>query len=159
MANVYLLTGFNNWGKTHLITGLFGQKRFSKSSPAHFSEHDFCVVPQSNDDLGEIGFINAYQARTKSLRDNGHAVTHVVSAFCPTKEPTNDSLAIARRLFSRDRIFLIPIEYKWCGHAKLELKEITSHFASVKNLQVHPLSQKNSNLVLRDLKALLTKLL
>ena len=159
MANIYLITGFNNWGKTHLINGLFNQKRFSKSSPASFSGQDFCVIPQSNDDLGQGGYVNAYQERVKSLRRNGHAVTHVVSAFCPTREPVNDSFAIAKQLFSRDRVFLIPVEFKWCGHAKLQIKEITSYFSALPNVHIHPLSQKNPGLVLQDLRTLLAPLL
>ena len=159
MVNVYLLTGFNNWGKTELIKGLFEKKQFRMSLPAHFSGQDFCVVPQSNDDLGKNRYIRSYQSRVKCLRSHSHKVTHVVSAFCPTLEPENNSLEIINELFSRDKVFLIPIEYKWCSHAKLDLKEISRSFSSIKGLQVHPLSQKNNGLVIRDLKKLITNLL
>ena len=155
MAKIYLITGFNNWGKTHLISGLFNKGRFVKHLTAQFAGQDFCVVPQSNDDLGQSGFIRAYNERLAALRVNGHSVTHVVSAFCPTKEPTNDSLAIVKTLFSKDQIYLIPIEFKWCGHAKLQLKEISAHFASVKNMQILPLSQRNPARVLPTLEALM----
>jgi len=159
MANVYLLTGFNNWGKTYLISHLFDKRRFAKHLPAHFAGQEFCVVPQSNDDLGQAGFIAAYKDRVSTLRDNGHRVTHVVSAFCPTKEPHNNSLAIVNKIFSKDQIYLIPIEFKWCGHAKLQLREISTHFSSVNNMKIVPLSQRNPTKVLPALQALMQKII
>ncbi|WP_022654554.1 hypothetical protein [Aquaspirillum serpens] len=159
MAKIYLITGFNNWGKTHLIQGIFNKKKFFGGCPSVFSGKNFCVVPQSNDDLGQAGYITAYQNRINALGGNGHHVTHVVSAFCPTREPKNDSLAIIQQLFNNDQVFLIPIEYKWCGHAKLQLKEIANYFAPVTNLQIHPISQPNPSLVLQDLRKLLPPLL
>lgn len=159
MAKVYLITGFNNWGKTHLIKGLFSTSRFVKHKPASFAGHDFCVVPQSNDDLGQAGYIAAYNDRIASLQTNGFSVTHVVSAFCPTREPANNSMSIVNQLFHKDQVFLIPVEYKWCGHVKLQLKEISSYFSHVQNMQIHPLSQKNPDHVIQDLKLLLDPLL
>jgi hypothetical protein len=158
MANVYLIAGFNNWGKTHLINGLFRRQRFSKSDPAQFNGTQFCVVPQSNDDLGQAGYIFAVQERLSSFRQKGHRVTHVVSAFCPTREPVNDSLAIINRLFRNDRVFLIPIEYKWCGHARLQIKEITSYLGQP-NVSVHPLVQRDPSRKLAALENLLVPLL
>ena len=159
MAKIYLITGFNNWGKTHLIQGLFNKAHFRKGTPAVFSGHKFCVVPQSNDDLGQVRYITEYQKRISEITKNGHNASHFISAFCPTREPINNSIAIINQLFSQDQVFLIPIEYKWCGHAKLQLKEISNYFASVKNVQIHPLSQPNPNLALQDLKNLLTPIL
>lgn len=121
MANI-LIAGFNNWGKTYLISQLFGKKRFVKSAVAHFAGHDFCIIPASNDDLGKNRYMADYRNRIVSLQKKGHAVTHVIAAFCPTLEPNNDSRSIIEQLFSHDRVFLIPIEYKWCGHAKLRIK-------------------------------------
>ena len=112
MAKVYLITGFNNWGKTYLINSLFGKSRFFKHKPARFANHDFCVVPQSNDDLGQAGYITAYNDRVGFLRKSGFSVTHVISAFCPTREPANDSIFIVNQLFQEDQVFLIPIEHK-----------------------------------------------
>ncbi|MCC7249504.1 MAG: hypothetical protein IT473_12860 [Lysobacter sp.] len=159
MANVYLLAGFNNWGKTHLITKLFNKGKFSKSIPAMLEERQFCVVPQSNDDLGESGFIRAYQERIKALEGNNYSVTHVAAAFCPTKEKRNDSLNILNKLFAKDKVFLIPIEYKWCGHAKLQISDIAQYYSQISNMTIHPLSQKDPAKVASDLKRLIAPLL
>ena len=146
MRKVFLLTGFNNWGKTWLIQRLFPRQnlpreRFYKGSLYDFSGYSFCVMPQSNDDLGKDGYEAAYQERMDALAQSGTKPNYIFSAFCPTREPQNMSDDILRNLYSTDQIILIPIEYKWCGHAKLQLNEITQFYSSFANLSVQPISQ------------------
>ena len=54
-----------------------------------------------------------------------------MSAFCPTRELSNDliydSREIINKLFKNDDVYIIALEYKWCGHAKLELKKINNY--------------------------------
>ncbi|TMP88212.1 hypothetical protein CWC05_01880 [Pseudoalteromonas ruthenica] len=142
MRKVFLLTGFNNWGKTTLIYDLFGKRRFLKHIPHVYSGKNFCVIPQSNDDLGEPGYIDAYKDRVNKALSNWGTPGYIFSAFCPTKEPTNDSSRIISSIYSGDNVYIIPIVYKWCGHAKLILPKIEDYYKMHKNVQVHPLSSK-----------------
>lgn len=144
MRKVFLLTGFNNWGKTWLIKELFyPHKSFRKDTLYNFEEYSFCVMPQSNDDLGKDRYEKAYRERMGALKKTGVKPKYILSAFCPTKEPRNQSGDIIRNLYSKDQVVLIPIEYKWCGHAKLQLNEIARHYSAFTNFSIQPLSQKD----------------
>lgn len=151
MRKVFLLTGFQNWGKTWLINQLFSRNRFYKDTLYGFGGQQFCVMPQSNDDLGSDGYERAYQERMSAQTKAGNSASYIFSAFCPTKETWNQSDQILKNLYSNDEIILIPIEYKWCGHAKLQLNEIAQFYSSFKNLSIHPLSQNNAALKLQEL--------
>lgn len=150
MRKVFLITGFQNWGKTHLIKALCKRERFYKEKLYLVEGHRFCVMPQSNDDLGEDGYIGAYKKRMKSL--NGK---NIISAFCPTKEDINNSRRIIEQLYSEDEVILIPIEYKWCGHAKLQIEEIAQYYAFHQNLKIQPLTQRDPDKKLEPLKKII----
>ncbi|WP_130458241.1 hypothetical protein ACLSSQ_11325 [Azospira sp. APE16] len=143
MRKVFLLTGFQNWGKTYLIKQLFSRSRFHKGSTYSFGDHDFLVLPQSNDDLGKDGYEDAYEKRIEELGKNGIEPKYIFSAFCPTKEPQNLSAKIINNLYARDNVIVIPIEYKWCEHARLQLPEISSYFSPLPNVSISPLSGKD----------------
>ncbi|MGZ4924203.1 MAG: hypothetical protein ACXV5H_09660 [Halobacteriota archaeon] len=143
MRKVFLLTGFQNWGKTRLIQELFSRQRFYKGALYDFAGYSFCVMPQSNDDLGKEGYEDTYQERMDALKESASKPKYIFSAFCPTKEPWNQSDDILRNLYSKDQVILIPIEYKWCCHAKLQLNEIAQHYSAFTNLSIQPLSQKD----------------
>ena len=51
MRKVFLITGFNNWGKTFLIKKMFHQKIYHYNKLYKFLDINFCVQPQSNDDF------------------------------------------------------------------------------------------------------------
>ena len=144
MRTVFLLTGFNNWGKTTLINDLFVKGRFMKDRLHRYANHDFCVIPQSNDDLGEEGYIYAHDERVALLKKQGIAASNIFSAFCPTKEPNNYSPRIITKLYSNDKVYIIPIEYKWCGNAKLRLKEISSFYSNQANVTIKPITSNGS---------------
>jgi hypothetical protein len=151
MRKVFLLTGFQNWGKTWLIGELFSRQRFYKDALYDFAGCSFCVMPKSNDDFDKEGYEADYKERMDILNKSGIQPKYIFSAFCPTKEDWNQSIDILHNLYSQDQIILIPIEYKWCGHARLQLKEIEQYYSAVKNLRVQPLSQKDSTKKLQSL--------
>lgn len=160
MSNIYLLTGFQNWGKTFLIREMFnGRQRFFANRLYPYSGHDFSVQSQSNDDLGRAEFERRIIHRRNSVKNAGLQLTHLVAAFCPTKEPNNDSNAIVSNLFSNDRVFIIPIEYKWCEHAKLQVQKLRNYYANLPNVTIHTLGGRNSVTKWQRLNTLLQPLL
>ncbi len=161
---VFLLTGFNNWGKTTLIQNLFNCGRFPRDTTIEFAGYDFCVIPQSNDDDGR----DAYEAEVLRKMNITQA-SYIFSAFCPTREPgrpiparlgnqynpgNNLSADIIATLYKNDEIILIPIEYKWCNHAKLELSEIINYYGNIPNFKIEPLLGNNITKKLSDLDAI-----
>ena len=167
MAKVFLITGFNNWGKTTIIEKLFQRQRFyhkttySSSSLVDSSgkKPNFCVQPSSNDDIGKQNYID----NTKHRRLVKPA--YILSAFCPTRELNNnsrklnnDSREIINELFKNDDVYIIALEYKWCGHAKLELKKI-NNYLNLGNVFFHAVSQPNNNKVTNDVANVINPLL
>ncbi|WP_141639890.1 hypothetical protein [Cupriavidus basilensis] len=159
MANVYLITGFNNWGKTHLIKALFGKEAFRKGVTHSHAGNEFCVIPQSNDDLGQAGYAKRYGEYIASLDKKGITPTHILSAFCPTGEPHNDSAKLINSLYRNDDVHMILLKHKWCGHAQLQIRSIEDYYAGIRNLKIHSLTQTNPNNKLADLKSLLAPIL
>ncbi len=96
MRKVILLTGFNNWGKTTLIQAIFNRTRFHQNQVYRFAGHDFCVQPLSNDDIGKKRYEDSMKYRLRELSKKGIKTTHIISAFCPTKDNKNDSASIIR---------------------------------------------------------------
>jgi hypothetical protein len=143
MEKIFLLSGFQNWGKTHLINQLFGRSRFYDGQLYPLLGHDFLVLPQSNDDLGKIGYEDCYRRKMNALAQNHKTPQYILSAFCPTKEPSNLSEGIIKNLYSSDTIVMIPIEYKWCGHAKLQISEISAHYSNIPNVIMASLSTQD----------------
>ena len=166
MAKVFLITGFNNWGKTTIIKKLFQRQRFyrkttySSSSLVDSSgkKPNFCVQPHSNDDIGAKNYINNTNHR-KPIKP-----AYILSAFCPTRELSNDpklnndSREIINKLFKNDDVYIIALEYKWCGHAKLELKKI-NNYLNLGNVFFHAVSQPNNNKVTNDVASVINPLL
>jgi hypothetical protein len=135
LAKALLITGFNNWGKTTLINNLFQKKRFT-SGLLHVIpgiNRSFVVVPQSNDDDGEIGFLKKVKERNNN---NQHYRQDLLAAFCPTREKINDSRRILLNpLFtSFEEIYLFYLEYKWDYHAKLQIEELINYYKGIPNL-------------------------
>ena len=166
MAKVFLITGFNNWGKTTIIKKLFQRQRFYRNTTYSSSSlvdssgktPNFCVQPHSNDDIGAKNYID----NTKHRRQVKPA--YILSAFCPTRELSNDpklnndSREIINELFKNDDVYIIALEYKWCGHAKLELKKI-NNYLNLGNVFFHAVSQPNNNKVTNDVASVINPLL
>jgi hypothetical protein len=157
MRKVFLLTGFQNWGKTWLIKKLFNRQRFFEHSVYNYHGHSFCVIPKSNDDLGQLGYESEYHRRIKKLYGKNIVPQYIFSAFCPTKEPTNLSDQIISNLYRADQVILIPIEYKWCAHARLQLNEISTYYATLGNVSIQPLTLLNPAGKLQDLKKIVVQ--
>ncbi|WP_458699859.1 hypothetical protein ACKGJI_08510 [Sulfurospirillum sp. 1307] len=138
---VFLITGFQNWGKSFIIKELFnGRERFYKNKLYKLCDKKFCVQSQSNDDWGETGYINAVNSRLKKLGSNPD---YIISAFCPTKEPSNDSIRIIKNLYQNADIYLIALEHKWCLHAQLNINELTKYYSNIHNLQIITINEKD----------------
>ena len=138
---VFLITGFQNWGKSFIIKELFnGRKRFYKNKLYKLCDKKFCVQSQSNDDWGETGYINAVNSRLNKLSSKPN---YIISAFCPTKEPSNDSIRIIKNLYQSSDVYLITLENKWCLHAQLNINEITNYYSNLHNVQIVNISEKD----------------
>jgi hypothetical protein len=148
MRKVFLVTGFNNWGKTRILCNAFGVRAFrhDRLYPFQSSNCDFLVLPKSNDDLGLRGYCEDYYDRIAKIREQGIRPKYIASAFCPTKErvcrtkggpKTFTSIDIIRELYGKDEVHILLLEYKWCGHARLRPQEITAFYSTEQNVTVH----------------------
>jgi hypothetical protein len=156
MRKVFLITAFNNWGKSTLLSDLFGMKAFRKDVPHFYAGHPFLVLTKSNDDLGKRGYEREYREGLRDFQKANGAPSYIASAFCPTREPRNDSKEILRSLYGKDKIEMLLLEYKWCGHAKLLLREIEQFYAGEKNVTIHRVPSKNRAGKLTSVKAIIS---
>jgi len=154
MRKTFLITGFNNWGKTALLSDLFGVKAFRKDVLQLFSNFPFMVLPKSNDDIGKLGYEREYHERLQEIQTAFGAPNYIASAFCPTQEKKNYSMDILRSLYADDKIEMILLEYKWCGHAKLLVQEIEQFYSTERNVTVHCVGSKNRATRLSAVKAI-----
>lgn len=142
MRKIFLITGFNNWGKTRILSDLFDVKAFRRDRLYPLAGQQFMVMPMSNDDLGLNGYKREYDKRLDELRKAGLRPNYIASAFCPTREPQNFSIQILQDLYGTDKIEMLLIEHKWCNHAKLQLTEIEQFYANERNLTIHRVRQR-----------------
>ena len=109
-----------------------------------------------NDDSNKIIYLQTRHSPIKPA--------YILSAFCPTRELSNDpklnndSREIINELFKNDDVYIIALEYKWCGHAKLELKKI-NNYLNLGNVFFHAVSQPNNNKVTNDVANVINPLL
>lgn len=136
MKRAFLLTGFNNWGKTTQIYSLFAQRRFNKGHTHRIAgvNASFTVESHSNDDFDENRFIRVIEDR---LAKSPTGENDLFCAFCPTRQNNNDSKRIlSGKPFSRfDEVHLLLLKHKWDFHAELRIKEIQSYLAAISNVQ------------------------
>jgi len=139
LRTVILLSGFNNWGKTYLLSEYFGVDRFYAGN----LYKGFWVLPGSNDDVGYKGYLKQYEKHLAAYAKKGQIPPRlIISAFCPTREPNNESMKLIKALFSRDKVFVIPIVHKWCGHARLDVESIRGYYGP--KIAVMPLKGKTN---------------
>jgi hypothetical protein len=151
MRTVFLLTGFQNWGKTYLLYKAFKKERFSHHILHKCGNRKFCVVPQSNDDLGRKGFEEKVDEILAELAKFGRKPEFIVAAFCPTRELKNNSFEIIQKKFKDDRVVLVPIEYKWCGNAKLQQEDLKEYYSGISNFHFAPLTASDETQKLEEL--------
>ena len=154
MRKVFLITGFNNWGKTTTIVDAFkvGAFHHTRLHPFQASGCDFLVLPKSNDDLGLRGYCEEYHKRIAKLLQLGIRPKYLVSAFCPTKElerrtdrgpKSFTSIDIIRELYGHDEVHVLLLVHKWCGHAELRPNEISAFYAAERNVTVHTVGSRS----------------
>lgn len=153
MRKVFLITGFNNWGKTTLLSDLFRKKAFLKRMPHYFANCPFLVMPKSNDDLGKTGYEDEFNDRLQKYEEANGRAKYIASAFCPTREPVNDSIKILRTLFANDQIEMLLLENKWCDHAKLLVPEVKAFYSGESNVTVHTITSSDPAGKLSDAQA------
>ncbi|ENM5736151.1 hypothetical protein DU972_003793 [Vibrio mimicus] len=160
MSKVFLITGFQNWGKTFLIHAMFnGRVKYFYNQQYKYSNFDFCVQSQSNDDLGKNSFERIIKKRLLELSKSGVKPSHICAAFCPTKESNNLSDKIIENIFPEDEVYIIAIEHKWCLHGQLQIQEIQNYYSHLKNVTVHVVSEKDPTKKKAALDAVLKPLL
>jgi hypothetical protein len=170
MRKIFLVTGFNNWGKTHIIKAIFDQEAFSRSMlhPLPDTAYNFMVQPYSNDDLGLLGYCEQYYERIGMLNNLGHTPKYMVSAFCPTREsqrrirngPKNQtSINIISELYGEDNVHILLLQHKWCGHAELHPNDITAFYAGLKNVTVTTITSETYSIRLKELNAAIRRVL
>jgi hypothetical protein len=144
---VFLVTGFNNWGKTRIIGDAFGKRAFRRDVLHQFQStgYSFMVMPYSNDDLKLIGYCEQYYKRLKELSAKKRSPKYIISAFCPTKEferrkksgpKDKNSIDIINELYGQDEVHVLLLVHKWCTHAELHVPEITDFYSGLKNVTV-----------------------
>lgn len=159
MSKVFLITGFQNWGKTFLINKMFKRSKYYYKKLYPYHSVNFCVQPQSNDDLGKNKFESIINKRLSELKKIGIEPTHICTAFCPTKEDNNSSKEIIKNIFSNDEVYIIAIKYKWCLHAILEIEELKQYYSDLSNVRIHILSEKDISKKQNELSNLIKSLL
>lgn len=117
---------------------------FRKQIPQNFGNYPFLVMPNSNDDLGKKGYENDFNERLQKFEETNGKANYIASAFCPTREPRNNSIDILHTLFEKDRIEMLLLEHKWCGHAKLLIPEIEKFYAGESNITIHTINSADA---------------
>ena len=126
-----LVTGFSAWGKSRHIHMLFGKARFSATlyAPADpLINGKFLVESRSNDDVGELKFID--NVRDRYARGGAKVrKADLIAAFCPARGLQNDSVRILQsKPFSKfEEIHVLLLRYKWDWHAELRLSEVDAY--------------------------------
>jgi len=163
MGKVFLLSGFNNWGKTKLIHALFKKKYFKSDTLYHYPEAEnigFYVQPNSNDDLSRDKYEEKMRIIINNLQKTGNELNHIFAAFCPTQEEKNNSTDIIKSLFPIDHVNILAIKYKWCCQSELIIPKIKYNYAKFTNVKIHILNEKgNINKKRQELVSLLKPLL
>jgi hypothetical protein len=138
-----LLTGFQNWGKTTHIHSLFGRARFYQKSTYTIQNvnANFTVESRSNDDLGKTGFTEAVTTRIGNDPDGGR---NIFCAFCPTKEPWNESQQILNGapFTSYSEIHVLLLQHKWDLHAELRINDIQTYLGINQKIKFFAVSGK-----------------
>ena len=127
MQQAIFITGFNNWGKTRIISDLFGRRsNFGSGRTYRLTETSvgdpFAVDSHSNDDfLGNRWIDERIQRRMVAVPP-----VSLITALCPSIEPGNHFVELlSNPLFSQfEKLHIFLIEHKWEYHAHLDIPEV-----------------------------------
>jgi hypothetical protein len=138
---VFLITGFNNWGKTSIIQKIFDRKKFGKLEAYELpdSKYKFVVQQNSNDDLNIAIF-------TGVVKEKLEANENLVCAFCPTTKSSNNSNNSKDFLvdtLNEYDIYILYIVHKWDNHASLNIEEIKKYYDGIPNITHCPIGEKD----------------
>jgi len=136
---VFLITGFNNWGKSWFIQKMFKKQKFAKHILHKMGKYSFCVESKSNDDLGEEGYKRFVRERLKRLQSTP---PYILTAFCPTQEKWNNSINIIDDIYRNADVFILAIKYKWCLHAQLDIETLRGYYSELSNVEVIEIDSK-----------------
>jgi len=129
-----LLVGFNNWGKTTLLHTLFGRHYFMSNRSYDIDKINakFTVQPDSNDDINKPNYVKKLKDKIIRSPNKGK---NLFAAFCPTREPKNNSVEILRSspLSSYKNIYLFLLKHKWDHHAELRANDIKKYLRKINN--------------------------
>ena len=153
MKNAILITGFSNWGKTHLLRALFERQNFGVSNVLQMPRNNqfYAVLGQSNDDDNLTNYLANLNG---CIRLSRQEKTDLIAAFCPTRVGNdripgrdsagkNDSRRIIRHLQSKQfEVHIILIKYKWELHAELRMSDIRKFFGSFKGIKFYQVIDK-----------------
>ena len=138
MRQALIIAGFNNWGKSTIISDLFADREkfsYSRSYPMHAVtfNHTFIVQSQSNDDLTSMTYLDQISRRVAGTRDSGQ---NLIAALCPSLDERNNfSEVLSSPPFTTyDRLYLFLIEYKWDHHARLMINNIREAGQRIPNI-------------------------
>lgn len=135
MKQEVFITGFNNWGKTTIIEGLFNQKRFHQGTTYQISgvNADFTVESHSNDDWGGARWVKHV---LKRINAETKSDLNLLTALCPTIEKNNEFVNLLSNVpfTSYDNLYIFLIEYKWDNHAKLIIENIIGEGNKIPNV-------------------------
>lgn len=132
MRRAFLLTGFNNWGKTRLTYDIFNKKQFPMESTHAIPSltGQFVVESHSNDDYGIKKYIETIEERIEKTKEIN---ADLFCAFCPTREKVNNAIHIlSTAVFqSFDEIHVLLLKYKWDLHAELRTDDIINYLTTI----------------------------
>lgn len=138
MRQAFFISGFNNWGKSTIISDLFNDRErflygYLYSIRGVNFNTQFTVQSQSNDDLWGQNYVNKVTERINAAPDGGQ---NLFSALCPSMETTNNFVQILTNppFIDYDKLHVFLIEYKWEHHAKLIIKNILQAGQQISNV-------------------------
>ena len=112
MPNLFIILGHSDWGKTHTLMEIFGQKVFfSNKNPIKFSNFWYTVINPSNDDVG----IERYMDYFKKVEAKHYGKNHnFVITLCPVLDfGHKDCTEFLNHVRSQYSSFVITLRNDW----------------------------------------------
>jgi hypothetical protein len=147
MRRANFIVGFNNWGKTTIVSELFnGQQKFYYAYSYRITGINaplgFMVQSQSNDDVG-MNLVNQIAERINRTQPR---ISDLFAALCPSMEQGNNFIDVLLDptfdIFDEFNFFLI--KNKWEHHAELNTSKIIAACSHLRpNMRFHIIDEGN----------------